>query len=163
MEIYNFDTVLQEGRQKGKTVREVFDKDRSNIFKLIKKYGYSFSDEVLAAAHITKIVRNREVKLEWPRHLPDKNSKKYRKETKTIDQILDEFDDERTKIKGMDTVKEPTAKTKKKTGTETDMLTEDSYGPSTTKPKQKLKSGAETCDDEYWMPVRMDLTSIDNC
>ena len=120
MEIYNFDTVLQEGRQKGKTVREVFDKDRSNIFKLIKKYGYSFSDEVLAAAHITKIVRNREVKLEWPRHLPDKNSKKYRKETKTIDQILDELDDERVNIKETDASKEHVSKKKKKSETEYD-------------------------------------------
>jgi len=120
MEIYNFDTVLQQGRQKGKTVREVFDKDRSNIFKLIKKYGYSFSDEVLAAAHITKIVRDREVKLEWPRHLPDKSSKRYRKETKTIDQILDEFDDERFKIKETDTNKEYVSKKKKKSETESD-------------------------------------------
>jgi len=150
MEIYNFDTVLQQGRQKGKTVREVFDKDRSSIFKLIKKYGYSFSDEVLAAAHITKIVRNREVKLEWPRHAPDKNAKKYKKDTKTLEQILDEFDDERVKIKGTDTVKEPPTKKKKKAGTDSDMMTDDCYTPITA--KSELKH----------MPV-MDLTSIDNC
>ena len=120
MEIYNFDTVLQEGRQKGKTVREVFDKDRSNIFKLIKKYGYSFSDEVLAAAHITKIVRDREIKLEWPRHLPDRSSKKYRKETKTIDQILDEFDDERVKVKETDSNKDYKTKKKKESEIEYD-------------------------------------------
>jgi hypothetical protein len=114
MVIYNFDTVLPEGRHKGKTVREVFDKDKSNIFKLIKKYGYSFDDEVLAAAHITKIVRNHEARLEWPRHVADKNAKKYRKDTKTIEQILDEFDDERMKIKDVADNKETAPKSNSK-------------------------------------------------
>lgn len=163
MKIYNFYTVLEEGRYKGKTVREVFDKDKSNIFKLIKKYGYSFSDDVLKSANITKIVRNREVKLEWPRHAPDKNAKKYRKDTKTLEQILDEFDDERVKIKGTDTVKEPATKKKKKTGTDSDMMTDDCYTPITTKSGRKLKSAVETDNNEYYMPVRTDLTSIDNC
>ena len=121
MEIYNFDTVLEEGRHKGKTVREVFDKDRSNIFKMIKKYGYSFDDEVLAAAHITKTIRNHEARLEWPRHVAEKNTKRYRKDTKTIDQILDEFDDERVRIKETNDEKEPVAN-KKKTETEYDEI-----------------------------------------
>lgn len=121
MRIYNFDTVFQEGRYKGKTVQEVFDKDKSNIFKLIKKYGYSFDDEVLAAAHITKIIRNHEVRLEWEHHVADKNSKKYKKDTKTVEQILNELDDERMNIKDLNNNKEHISK-KKKPETEYDEI-----------------------------------------
>ena len=98
MTIYHFDTVLQEGRYKGKTVQEVFDKNKDTIFKLIKKYGYSFDDEVLAAAHITKTVSNHRTYLEWEHHSAE-NVKKLRKDTKSIEEILDEFEDNRIKIK----------------------------------------------------------------
>lgn len=61
---YHFDTVLTEGRNKGKTVKEVFDKHPDFIFKTLKKWSVNkvhnkeFDDEVLAAARITKIVHD---------------------------------------------------------------------------------------------------------
>ena len=94
---YNFESILPEGRYKGKTVREVFDKNKSSIFKLIKRYGYSFSDDVLAEAHIRKISSEHHAYLEWEHHATD--NKRLKKDTKTIEEILDEMDYERLKVK----------------------------------------------------------------
>ena len=58
MEVYHFDSVITEGKYKDKTVQEAFDTDKKVIFNLIKKYKYSFDDEVLAAANIKKIKHN---------------------------------------------------------------------------------------------------------
>ena len=60
--VYDFDTVIPSGKEKGMTVREAFEKDRRFVFETIKKWSADrvrnkeFSDEVLAAAHITKTI-----------------------------------------------------------------------------------------------------------
>lgn len=102
MKIYNFDTQLTEGKFKNnpKTVREAFEDDSKIIFKLIKKYGYSFSDDVLAEAGIRKTVRNEtftNVIVEHDQVKPD--NKKYKKDKKSIDEILDEICDEHNNFK----------------------------------------------------------------
>lgn len=100
MEIYHFDTILQTGKFKDQTVSEAFSHDNKIIFKLIKKYGYSFDDEVLAAANIKKIKRNVTVSNIIVDHAPVKPSnKKLKKDKKSIDEILDEICDEHLNIK----------------------------------------------------------------
>jgi hypothetical protein len=100
MEIYHFDTILPEGKFKDQTVSEAFSHDNKIIFKLIKKYGYSFDDEVLAAANIKKIKHNVTVSNIIVDHDPVKpNNKKLKKDKKTIDEILDEICDEHLNIK----------------------------------------------------------------
>lgn len=100
MEIYHFDTILPEGKFKDQTVSEAFSHDNKIIFKLIKKYGYSFDDEVLAAANIKKIKRNVTVSNIIVDHDPVKPSnKKLKKDKKSIDEILDEICDEHLNIK----------------------------------------------------------------
>ena len=47
--------IEQNCKHKGKTVEEVVKNHRKDVIKLIKK-GLYFDDEVLEAAHITKIV-----------------------------------------------------------------------------------------------------------
>ncbi len=98
MYIFNFDSILPEGRYKGKTVREVFDKNKGSIFKIIKRYHYSFSDDVLEAAHITKIEHEHHSYIEWEHHSAE-NMKKLKKDTKSLDEILDEMEESRLKIK----------------------------------------------------------------
>jgi flagellar capping protein FliD len=102
MKIYNFDTQLTEGKFKNnpKTVREAFEDDSKIIFKLIKKYGYNFSDDVLAEAGIRKTVRDKtftNVIVEHDQVKPD--NKKYKKDKKSIDEILDEICDEHNNFK----------------------------------------------------------------
>ena len=102
MKVYNFDTQLTEGKFKNnpKTVREAFEIDNKIIFKLIKKYGYNFSDEVLAEAGIKKIVRNQTFTNVIVDHDPVKpDNKKYKKDKKSLDEILDEICDEHNNIK----------------------------------------------------------------
>ena len=100
MEIYHFDTILPEGKFKDQTVSEAFSHDNKIIFKLIKKYGYSFDDEVLAAANIKKIKHNVTVSNIIVDHDPVKpNNKKLKKDKKSIDEILDEICDEHLNIK----------------------------------------------------------------
>jgi hypothetical protein len=67
---------------------------------LIKKYGYSFSDDVLAEAGIRKTVRDKtftNVIVEHDQVKPD--NKKYKKDKKSIDEILDEICDEHNNFK----------------------------------------------------------------
>ena len=93
MKIYNFDTQLTEGKFKNnpKTVREAFESDNKIIFKLIKKYGYNFSDEVLAEAGIKKIIHNQTFTNVIVDHDPVKpDNKKYKKDKKSLDEICDE-------------------------------------------------------------------------
>jgi hypothetical protein len=100
MKVYHFDTELTEGKLKGKTVQEAFDEDKKIIFKLIKKYKYSFDDEVLAAAGIKKIVRDVTFTNVIVDHdQPKPNNKKLKKDKKSLDEILDEMCDERMNIK----------------------------------------------------------------
>lgn len=105
MKVYDFETELTEGKFKNnpKTVREAFEDDNKIIFKLIKKYGYSFSDDVLAEAGIKKIIRNHTVSnviVEHDQAKPD--NKKYKKDKKSLDEILDEICDEHNNIKDDD-------------------------------------------------------------
>lgn len=109
-EILTFDSILTEGRgYKGKTVREVFNKDKGSIFYLIKTYHYQFSDDVLAEAHITKVIHDRKVYQEEYHAIRDKglrgDNRKLKKDHKSLDEILDEMDDQRESIKepNMDT------------------------------------------------------------
>jgi len=100
MKVYHFDTELTEGKLKGKTVQEAFNDDKKVIFNLIKKYKYSFDDEVLAAAGIKKIVRNEVFTNVIVDHdQPKPNSKKLKKDKKSLDEILDEICDEHMNIK----------------------------------------------------------------
>lgn len=100
MKIYHFDTELTDGKYKGKTVKEVFNEDNKVIFKLIKKYKYSFDDEVLAAAGIKKMVHNVTFTNIIVDHDPVKqNGKKLKKDKKSLDEILDEMYDEHMNIK----------------------------------------------------------------
>lgn len=102
MKIYDFDTELTEGKFKNnpKTVREAFEDDKKIIFKLIKKYGYSFSDDVLAEAGIKKLVRDRTFSNVFVDHdKPKSDNKKLKKDKKSIEEILDEICDEHNNIK----------------------------------------------------------------
>ena len=62
MIIYDFDTVMQDGPMKGKTVREALDEDRRFVFETIKRWAADkvsnkgFSDDVLSEAHVTKSI-----------------------------------------------------------------------------------------------------------
>ncbi len=103
MKVYHFDTVLTEGRFKDKTVREAFEADKKNVFGLILKYGYSFDDEVLTEAGITKIVHDHttsNIIVDHERVKP--SNKKLKKEKKSLDEILDEICDEHNNIKDDD-------------------------------------------------------------
>ena len=96
MKKFDFNTVLPEGRYKGKTVEEVFQNNKKSIFSLIKQYGYSFSDDVLKEAGIKKIIRDREAHWEIERDIKKgKQEKKLKKDTKNIEQILDELEESR--------------------------------------------------------------------
>ncbi len=102
MKTYHFNTLLTEGKFKDnpKTVQEAFESDNKIIFSLIKKYGYSFDDEVLEAAHIKKIVRDHSTNSILVDHDPVKPmNKKLKKDKKSIDEILDELCDEHINIK----------------------------------------------------------------
>lgn len=105
--IYYFDTVLEDGRYKDKTVQEVFLTHPEFIFKTLKKWAANgvkdkeFDDEVLKAAHITKTVQSSIIYQEEFSVPRDKEVlkplKKLRKENKTIDEIVDEIEEERYK------------------------------------------------------------------
>lgn len=100
MKIYHFDTELTEGRLKGKTVQEAFNEDKKIVFKLIKKYKYSFDDEVLAEAGIKKVIRDVTCTNVIVDHdQPKPSNKKFKKDKKSLDEILDEICDEHNNIK----------------------------------------------------------------
>jgi len=108
--IYKFDTVLEDGRYKNKTVLEVFQNHPDFIFKTLQKWAINgikdkeFDDEVLKAAHITKKVNPSNYFQEEFSVPRDKEAlkplKKLRKENKTLDEIVDEMEEERYKNVG---------------------------------------------------------------
>lgn len=108
--IYKFDTVLEDGRYKDKTVQEVFQNHPDFIFKTLQKWAANgvkdkeFDDEVLKAAHITKTVHPStyfQEEFSVPRDKEVlKPLKKLRKENKSIDEIVDEIEEERYKNVG---------------------------------------------------------------
>jgi hypothetical protein len=108
--IYKFDTVLEDGRYKNKTVLEVFRNHPDFIFKTLQKWAINgikdkeFDDEVLNAAHIIKKVNSSNYFQEEFSVPRDKEAlkplKKLRKENKTLDEIVDEMEEERYKNVG---------------------------------------------------------------
>ena len=109
MTVYHFNTVLTEGRYNGKTIQEVFDNHPDFIMKTLKKWAINkvmdkeFDDEILEAAHITKHVRGKQTFQEEFMVVRDKDAikpmKKLKKDTKSLDEIFDEMENERYNIK----------------------------------------------------------------
>lgn len=101
MTVYNLDTVITDGNEKGMTVAEALERDPKYVFNTIKRWAADkvsnkgFSDEVLEAAHVTKIVRDVTVQQEEfsvPRTVVmDENGKVRRKRKQDND---DNFKDE---------------------------------------------------------------------
>ena len=86
MDVLTLDSTIETtGRYNGKTVREILEKNRGDIMKLIKK-GFRFDEEVLAAAHIKKTERERRSYNVIVDH--DKNNKTYEKDTASMKEIL---------------------------------------------------------------------------
>lgn len=108
MDVLNFNSVIEDGRYKGKTIEEVFNKKPDYIWKTIKKWvangvkDKTFSDDVLEAAHIKHEIRDRKVYQEdfYVERDVDvlKRLKKLKKENKSIDEIVDEIDKEHEMI-----------------------------------------------------------------
>ena len=67
MEILTFNTIIDDGYYKNKTIGEVFNKKPDFIWKTIKRWAANgvkdktFSEDVLEAAHITHSIRDRHV------------------------------------------------------------------------------------------------------
>lgn len=94
MKTFHFDSILDEGKFKNNptSVKDAFYDNPKIIFELIKKYHYNFDDEVLEAAHITKTTHDHQVRNVIVDKDPVKPSnKKYKKEKKSVDEILDEI------------------------------------------------------------------------
>lgn len=72
----------------GKTVRELIEENRSNIFKLIKR-GLRFDDEVLKEAHITKTIRDERTYNVIAEHSKPSAKKIYKKETASYEEIVE--------------------------------------------------------------------------
>ena len=79
---------ITTGRYKGKTVNEVLEKDKKEIFYLIKK-GVSFDDEVLSMSGITKKTSNVRFSQVFVEHAKD--NKIYEKDTASLSKILKEL------------------------------------------------------------------------
>lgn len=104
MMIYDFDTVMQDGPMKGKTVREALREDRRFVFETIKRWAADkvknkgFSDGVLAEAHVTKTVVPDSVTIQQEEYrvprtvVMDENGKVRRKRKQDVDD--DSFRDE---------------------------------------------------------------------
>lgn len=109
MQVYNFETEIEDGRYKGQTIRQVFEKHHDFIFKTIKRWAANgvqdkeFSDDVLTAANIKRSVSNFHTYQEDYVCNPKKEitsiGVKLKKDTKTVDEIFDEMEAERNKSK----------------------------------------------------------------
>ena len=97
MKIYNLKTTIDIGEYAGLTVAEALEKNKKSIFQMIKEHKLYFSDEVLELANITKIIHDHNPKLEWEKH-ESKTHKKLKKDTKNLDEIMDELEDDRHKL-----------------------------------------------------------------
>lgn len=88
MNVLHYDSVIEStDKYNGKQVGDLIDK--GVIFQMIKK-GYMFDDEVLKLSHITKTVRDHRVELIVVDH--EKDTKKYKKDTATLKEIIKEID-----------------------------------------------------------------------
>ena len=84
----NINSEITTGIHKGKTVKEVLENGKKEIFSLIKQ-GFSFDDEVLSLAGIKKNVRDVTIKHVFIEH--EKDNKIYEKETTSLSKILKEI------------------------------------------------------------------------
>ena len=82
------DYVITKGKFKGKTIAEVIDIDRHEIFNMIKK-GFYFDDEVFKAAHITRHIRDSKIIQTIIDRTVVKDTKVYPKDTKKVSEIID--------------------------------------------------------------------------
>lgn len=82
------DYVITKGKFKDKTIAEVIDIDRHEIFNMIKK-GFYFDDEVLKAAHITCHIRDSKILQTIIDRKVVKDTKVYPKDTKKVSEIID--------------------------------------------------------------------------
>ena len=82
------DYVITKGKFKGKTIAEVINIDRHEIFNMIKK-GLYFDDEVLKAAHITRHIRDGKIIQTIIDRKVVKDTKVYPKDTKKVSEIID--------------------------------------------------------------------------
>lgn len=86
--ILNINSVIQNGKHKGKTIKDILDSNKKIIFELIKN-GLLFDDEVLSIAGIKKNIRDVKVTHEFTEH--EKDTKKYKKDTESLSKILKEI------------------------------------------------------------------------
>lgn len=85
--ILHYNSVIESAdKYNGKQVSNLIDK--GSIFQMIKK-GYRFDDEVLKLSNITKTVRDRHTELVVVDH--EKDTKKYKKDTATLKEIIKEI------------------------------------------------------------------------
>ena len=82
------DYVITKGKFKGKTIAEVIDIDRHEIFNMLKK-GFYFDDDVLKTAHITRHIRDSKIIHTIIDHKTVKDTKVYPKDTKKVSEIID--------------------------------------------------------------------------
>ena len=82
------DSTITEGEFKDKTVKEVLECGKKNIFSLIKT-GLLFDDEVLSLAGIKKNIRDVKVTQICADH--EKDTRVYQKETASLTKILKEI------------------------------------------------------------------------
>lgn len=80
---------IENGKYANKTVEEI-TKISGAIFSMIKD-GYEFDDEVLAAAHISKTIRDERTDFVVNIHKDDNSSKPLPVETASVKQILAEL------------------------------------------------------------------------
>ena len=81
-------SVLTEGKDKGRKVSDIIATDKKRIFALLRE-GKQFDDEVLAAAGIKKTVRDTKVTQVICEHAKD--NKVYQKDTMRVDRIIGEL------------------------------------------------------------------------
>lgn len=87
--VYGMDDQLSYGRIKGKTPRQLIEKNKRKIFDLIKN-GFSFDDDVLKNAGITKKITNVRVYNSFCDHYSGE-TKKMPKERLSYDRIMEEL------------------------------------------------------------------------
>lgn len=86
--ILNIHSEVTIGKHKGRSVNDILNIDKKEIFNLIKQ-GLLFDDEVLSIAGIKKSVRDVKVLQVFVEH--EKDNKKYEKETASLSKILKEI------------------------------------------------------------------------
>ena len=84
--IYDLDSIVEEGRYKGKKVAEIAEKNKKEIMRLIREKGYVFSDSVLEACNFVKKVKNVRVENVIVEH--EKDNHTYEKDTMSVSRIL---------------------------------------------------------------------------